>query len=599
MKRWIWTREEAAERFPDPITPLGWSTLQDPLRINLSSASEHLGLRPFAPNEVARVFNGYVYIRKPYFGAPSLFTIRPLKAIELARHVLSSYVRVAVPFLLNRPARGLERIPLFGCAIAWGVTAFWRWRSSNPSDPAPDSSLCLFLLSLTERSVLKPAARTMEQWRRIEIHLIPRMRAECVKLCATRLTFPSDWQPTVDRIESFTRPHLEPDFLIFFIKKILFHFLKFSLRGFEENLFDQLTSDISTTSTSKMVAAFHHLGSGTPTQVAAFMNLYGHVTESWDIAIPTLAERALKSQSHFPHAIATMAGSTPPSTDPSNGDHPGQRAGQAHDLLARKLRSKVSDGLANRYLRLLSLLREFIRLDEELRFTSTLMFPAIRALYAQAGRHLRNQRILNAADDIYFLTIEEIKELMNDSPHETCEAREPLELRARILARRSEYELAWKAKPPPNLKPDGSPLSASGTQEYPKYVDHNRALTRGTTVSGTGIHRGKLRFVQTLSEATLVQPDEIAALTTPHPMLVTALRNSAGILCETGAWLSHGALLARELGRPMIIITGIDGRQWPARTWLEINCAEGSVRRLDSRLHSRRNDVKDRISAPP
>lgn len=40
-----WSREESKERFPYPISPLGWSLLKAPAEVSLQALSEHLGVK--------------------------------------------------------------------------------------------------------------------------------------------------------------------------------------------------------------------------------------------------------------------------------------------------------------------------------------------------------------------------------------------------------------------------------------------------------------------------------------------------------------------------------------------------------------------------
>ena len=63
----IWTREESKERFPEALSPLGWSVLQSALDVNLKSIRSEFYLRTLTKDQVTRWIDGYLYSGKDFF----------------------------------------------------------------------------------------------------------------------------------------------------------------------------------------------------------------------------------------------------------------------------------------------------------------------------------------------------------------------------------------------------------------------------------------------------------------------------------------------------------------------------------------------------
>ena len=71
-----------------------------------------------------------------------------------------------------------------------------------------------------------------------------------------------------------------------------------------------------------------------------------------------------------------------------------------------------------------------------------------------------------------------------------------------------------------------------------------------------GIVRGKVKVLERPDEKPLL-PGEILVARATDPGWTPLFINAAGVILEVGGLLQHGALVAREYGRPCI--AGIDG----------------------------------------
>lgn len=67
MKPTQWTREESKERFPNALSPLGWSVLQSALDANLESIKKEFYLKKLQKDQVTRWVDGFLYSSRNFF----------------------------------------------------------------------------------------------------------------------------------------------------------------------------------------------------------------------------------------------------------------------------------------------------------------------------------------------------------------------------------------------------------------------------------------------------------------------------------------------------------------------------------------------------
>lgn len=179
--------------------------------------------------------------------------------------------------------------------------------------------------------------------------------------------------------------------------------------------------------------------------------------------------------------------------------------------------------------------REGVRERERTKSLAIALVDHSRALVRAAARELVRLGGLRVEDDVFFLTREELAGALSG---------EPVPLRAIARRRRAhEREAALPAPREVNLHEttpdvDGSPGAAEGPLE-------------GLGVS-PGVGAGPAR-VLAAGEFAGLEPGEV--LVTPvldaarGPMLASA----AGAVAEVGGLLSHGSVVARELGVPCVV----------------------------------------------
>src|SRR5207244_672680 len=69
-------RSEAAERFPQRMTPLGWSAISDLIPENFKALEDSLGVVFKTPQDLVIDFNGWIYSNPRAFRFPAEISLR-------------------------------------------------------------------------------------------------------------------------------------------------------------------------------------------------------------------------------------------------------------------------------------------------------------------------------------------------------------------------------------------------------------------------------------------------------------------------------------------------------------------------------------------
>ena len=176
--------------------------------------------------------------------------------------------------------------------------------------------------------------------------------------------------------------------------------------------------------------------------------------------------------------------------------------------------------------------------DNNRSYVAKFLYP-MRLLLAEFGRRWAVRGWLVDPDDIFFLTLYEIDDIVS--------ANDPLalgkDLASMTTARRTAFNYWDTISAPTALGPGGVPLPdprPTGT------------FLQGLPAS-SGRIRGTARLVESLSEAGKLSPGEILVTRGTDPGWTPVFPLVSGLVLETGGLLSHGAIIAREYGVPAVI----------------------------------------------
>lgn len=212
---------------------------------------------------------------------------------------------------------------------------------------------------------------------------------------------------------------------------------------------------------------------------------------------------------------------------------------------------------------------------ENLRFERTRIFGRARHLFRAVGRQFQADGVIEDADDIYFLTIQEVLGTIEGFAVST-------DLAGLIRLRRREMEEAAKRPDP------GRRLIVRGAARASRDVDSvpslatgadNALMERTGTGCSTGVATARARVIRDPRTEALAKGDILIAHHT-DPGWIAVFTNASAIVVERGSLLSHSAIVARELGIPCVV--GIKGAMdWIADgETIEVDGGSGRVRRI-------------------
>jgi phosphohistidine swiveling domain-containing protein len=201
--------------------------------------------------------------------------------------------------------------------------------------------------------------------------------------------------------------------------------------------------------------------------------------------------------------------------------------------------SEFSPG-AQRALRwLLPKLHDAIRLRERCKSLFVRLVRHLQRHCVALARGLVEGGRLPELDLIFFVTRAELSSLARAGDDERRALVRQAGLRRRALARQAalRFPMVSRELPQP-LPPSTPPVGA--------------ARLRGTPVS-PGVVEGPARVVRNLREAAQLVPGEILIVPFTDAGWTPLFTIAAGLATEIGGTLSHGAVVARELGLPAIV----------------------------------------------
>jgi phosphohistidine swiveling domain-containing protein len=268
--------------------------------------------------------------------------------------------------------------------------------------------------------------------------------------------------------------------------------------------------------------------------LAAFLDAYGHrCAAEVDVGVPRWSED--------PAPVFAILANYLRVTDPDQApDQRFERAAVRAEMmlaeLVRRARRKrpVRGLLAGFFLRRA---RELAGLREAGKFAGLYSLRDRRRRLLLIGAELKTKGLLERADDVRFLTLPELRAVVD-----RCD-----DLRDTVAGRRSEYARELRRRTVPvALLSDGTDVETL----LPARTSDGRMLTGIGAAAGRA--SGRARVVRDPADA-YVEPGEILVAPTSDPGWTPLFLTAGGLVTETGAVMAHGPTVAREYGIPAVI----------------------------------------------
>ncbi|MEU0572307.1 rifamycin-inactivating phosphotransferase [Nonomuraea sp. NPDC005983] len=237
--------------------------------------------------------------------------------------------------------------------------------------------------------------------------------------------------------------------------------------------------------------------------------------------------------------------------------------GMMNGLLERLRQLPGGSGKAKKAARQMSLVRHFIGYREYSKHALLLRLELYkRALLVEAGK-LVAQGVIEEQEDVYFLSIEEFRNVVNTGQLDY----------ALITERREAHETYQKLTPPRVITSEGEVISG----EYDTGSLPEGALA-GVAVS-SGVVEGRARVVMRMEDAQVEEGDILVTVFTDpswSPLFVSV----KGVVMEVGGVMTHGAVVAREYGLPAVVGVEDATKRIKDGQLIRLNGGEGYVQLL-------------------
>ncbi len=277
-----------------------------------------------------------------------------------------------------------------------------------------------------------------------------------------------------------------------------------------------------------------------------FLHTYGHRG-------PREMELAAPSWREAPGTLLSLLSSAAANSKISSETHGNHLA--ARDVLNRHLKP-WQQRLVNRIRKKIS---TFIALRENTRHYHIMVFDLVRQKILEQERTLLHHNLLKVAGDIFFLRTAEIDALLNKQLSGT-------QAHERVRQRRREWHRQARMPVPETINVDiPEPWHASA-----------EGALKGQCAC-PGVVEAKARVIHSLSEANQLAQGEILVAPYTDPAWTPLFSRAAGIIVETGSFLSHAGTVARELHVPCVVDVKTCMQQIPNGATVRMDASAGTV----------------------
>jgi pyruvate,water dikinase len=202
-------------------------------------------------------------------------------------------------------------------------------------------------------------------------------------------------------------------------------------------------------------------------------------------------------------------------------------------------------------------------------------FYHMRRLIMEYGGRLAQVGILEVADDVFYLTPDELQN-GRDVP-----------MKRQVQDRKAEMEHFSRVIPPPMLgtapafemTDGGSMVRAMFKGELASPNTSNGEANKVKGLAGSaGVARGTARVIHSLAEAGKLQPGDVLVAVSTEPPWTPLFATASAIVTDSGGVLSHSAVVAREYRIPAVVGTGNATSTFHDGQLIEVDGNAGIVR---------------------
>ena len=537
-----WTSGFLDERLGEPVSPLGWSILQRGLEdIAFREPLRMIGVDPSDLEPITRLWKGRPYVNVAVFEA--LYKLFPDVLLpEDARRFFPGR-NAARRKLAPRPGSLLSPRVWFSLIVALArepltVSPFHNDHTWNRFESRYIQAMMEigFSVGVLEREEAPSFRQILDLIDEVERH-----NRRLLQIHRWSLTYAEVWYSLLRKAATWL---IGPGRASSFCAEAVANLDDYSVQ------LNRALRQLAARSKSSDHGKFRKA-------LAEFLVEHGHRSFSLDVIRPTFADD--------PSQVMRLIGG--PEAEAGGGPHPlplppvaGEGSMEVRPPF-RPLSRALGEGVGGEGIRspndkaargwsilwrpilapLVAMTRRYVRLRENQRLTWQRGLALLRRLYLRAGAVLVQQGRLIRADDVFFLTAEEVSRanvLSNG------------DLSPRVADRRRRFAEYGASTSYPRFLNGNQPIEESES-DLEHRLDASVEL-RGEPVS-PGVGRGRARIVLRPDDLESVEPGDVLIARGADPGWTPVFDRLAALVMETGGQLSHASVVAREYRLPAVV----------------------------------------------
>ena len=273
----------------------------------------------------------------------------------------------------------------------------------------------------------------------------------------------------------------------------------------------------------------------------AYLQEYGHMIYNLDFGNPVPADDPAPVVETF-KLFLSGGGVNPHERQRTSAD---RREAAVQELQARLKGRRLKSFQKN-----LKRAQKYAPLREDGLADVGLSYPLVRKMLGELGTRLTASGMLQRAEDVFWLTEDEIVEGAAQLNRNTVLE----DLSSLILTRKATWRAARRAVPPlalPQMKVFGADLMELKSGGIRK--------RKGNTIKGVAASPGKVTasacVIQGPEDFSKMKPGDVLVAPLTTPAWTPLFARAAAIVTDVGGPLSHGSIVAREYGIPAVLGT--------------------------------------------